>query len=129
MGTHKGFWFHTIGQRRGSGLSGGPWYVVSKDIQNNIVYLSRNYYSKDKSRDEFEVSNVNWINGACPEKDELFVKLRHGKNKYKASVAFTSDKKVFIKLHERDQGIAPGQFAVFYDGDVCLGGGVITKSL
>jgi hypothetical protein len=46
QGEHKGFWFHTIGQRQGLGLSGGPWYVQSKDTDNNIVYITRNYHTQ-----------------------------------------------------------------------------------
>ena len=45
LGNHKGFWYHTIGQRQGSGLAGGPWYVMAKDPVKNIVYFSRNYYA------------------------------------------------------------------------------------
>ena len=43
IGTHKGYWFHTIGQRKGLGLSGGPWFVIRKDIDENIIYVSRGY--------------------------------------------------------------------------------------
>ena len=43
VGTHRGYWFHTIGQRKGLGLSGGPWFVVKKDIEENTIYVSRGY--------------------------------------------------------------------------------------
>jgi len=128
LGEHKGFWFHTIGQRRGSGLSGGPWYVVAKDPEKNIVYISKQYYSQEKSRDMFEVEKINWISGQRPTKNKLQVKMRHGKKRYDCQVTFISGDVVQVKLAERDQGIAPGQFAVFYDGQICLGGGVIKKS-
>ena len=129
LGQHKGFWFHTIGQRRGSGLPGGPWYVVSKDTAKNIVYISKDYYSEDKLRDTFEVSKMNWISDTVPSNTDLQVKVRHGKKRYNAKVEFIDNSSVKVKLACRDQGIAPGQFAVFYDSDTCLGGGVITKSL
>jgi len=129
LGEHKGFWFHTIGQRRGSGLSGGPWYVVDKDTQKNIVYVSKQYYSQDKVRDTFEVEKINWISGQKPKKSYLQVKMRHGKKRYNCRIAFTADDLVQVQLDERDQGIAPGQFAVFYDGNICLGGGVIKKTV
>jgi len=135
LGEHKGFWFHTIGQRRGSGLSGGPWYVVAKTPEENIVYVSKNYYAQDKIRDSFEVKKVNWILGQAPDNNNLEVKMRHGKKRYNCTLEFlantseTNGDTLRVKLAESDQGIAPGQFAVFYDGDICLGGGVIKKSI
>lgn len=125
VGTHKGYWFYTLGQRQGLGLPGGPWYVVDKDINTNKVYISRNYYSQEKKRDSFSVGNCNWIANAKPEKSELGIKIRHGKTITPARVTINTDNTVSVKLAERDQGIAPGQFAVFYDGDRCLGSGII----
>lgn len=125
LGEHNGFWFHTIGQRRGSGLAGGPWYVVDKDVDKNIVYLSKNYYSPDKVRNTFEVEKVNWISGFAPEQKNLQIKMRHGKNRFECEISFLENGNLIVKLDNSDQGIASGQFAVFYDVDVCLGGGVI----
>ncbi len=124
VGSHNGYWFYTLGQRQGLGLAGGPWYVVSKDIEKNIVSISRNYYAQDKPRDSFSVGNCNWITGLKPEKNELGVKIRHGKVITLAKVTFDGEV-IAVKLSERDQGIAPGQFATFYDGDRCLGSGII----
>jgi tRNA (5-methylaminomethyl-2-thiouridylate)-methyltransferase len=126
LGTHKGFWFHTIGQRQGSGLAGGPWYVVAKDTAANKVFISRNYYSEDKKRDTFIVSNCNWLSGTPPTKTNLQVKLRHGKNIYNCTVVAIDDSRWQVCLAQDDQGIAPGQFAVFYDGEQCLGAGIIS---
>jgi tRNA-specific 2-thiouridylase len=127
MGAHKGFWFYTIGQRQGLGLAGGPWYVVSKNIANNIVYISRNYYAVDKSRDEFDITQCNWGSGIRPEEgQDIMIKLRHGPQAVACSVRWLSSDRARIKLSVRDQGIAAGQFAVFYQNNVCLGSGVIT---
>lgn len=128
MGAHQGFWFYTLGQRQGLGLAGGPWYVVNKDSKNNIVYISRNYYAPDKERNQFDVAQFNWISGERPTTDKLFVKLRHGQHKHEACVDFAHSDKAHIMLNEHDQGIAPGQFAVFYEGNRCLGGGIIQLS-
>ena len=129
LGEHRGFWYYTIGQRQGSGLAGGPWYVVAKDPQKNHVYLSRNYYSHDKKRDTFEVANCNWLEGTVPAKSDLQVKLRHGKQLHDCQVDLHDDDTARIRLADRDQGIAPGQFAVLYDNDRCLGSGVIARML
>jgi len=129
LGEHKGFWYHTIGQRQGSGLAGGPWYVVEKDCEKNRVFVSRDYYSVDKKRISFQISGCNWIEGKRPDKEKLQLKMRHGKKIYECAIGFLSDDRAEITLAERDQGIAPGQFAVLYDGEQCLGSGVITKKL
>ncbi|MBP9727990.1 MAG: tRNA 2-thiouridine(34) synthase MnmA [Candidatus Moranbacteria bacterium] len=125
LGAHDGFWYFTVGQRRGIKLSGGPWFVVKKDTQTNEVYISHGAHHELLARDRFEVSAVNWIAGTRPEKTDLLVKIRHGAKRYEASVAYMDDGGVEIVLKEKDPGLASGQFAVFYDGKVCLGGGVI----
>lgn len=123
-GVHKGYYFYTIGQRSGLGLSHGPWYVVKKDVKNNIVYISKE--NKDeRSKDTFEVGKFNWITGIKPGKKSLQVKIRHGANFYYCELNFNNDETAEVKLSKPDQGIAPGQFAVFYDDQYCLGGGVI----
>ncbi len=126
LGEHKGFWYHTIGQRQGSGLSGGPWYVAAKDPDKNIVYFSRNYFDQNKKRDTLTVSDINWFAGKAPEKTDLSVKLRHGPNFHACTIETIDEKTLLVNLAENDQGIAPGQIAAFYDGDVCLGAGIIS---
>ena len=128
MGTHNGFWFYTIGQRQGLGLAGGPWYVVAKNPATNTVYISRSYHADDKNRDSFMVHKMHWILGAAPAKTVLDVKLRHGAYKHACTLTHTDDGRIFVQLASRDQGIAAGQFAVFYDGDECLGAGIIEQS-
>ncbi len=125
VGTHKGYWFFTVGQRKGIGLSGGPWFVVKKDLEKNQVYVSRTYHESDKIRNACTVGSMNWIAGKPSEKTELSVKFRHGPDQYSAKVEPLKDNNYQITIEENDQGMAPGQFAVLYDGKICLGGGVI----
>ena len=126
MGKHPGYYFYTIGQRSGLKLGGGPWFVVGKDVKKNIVYISRENKAV-RERDEFNVGKFNWISGNPPQTEKLKVKLRHGIHVYDYVVVWMNDSKANVKLDKPDKGIAPGQFAVFYDGDVCLGGGVILQ--
>lgn len=127
LGTHRGFWFHTIGQRKGLGLSGGPWYVVTKDVEKNIVYISRSYHAPEKERRIFKVERLHWISGQAPAGHGLAVKLRHGPEKHLCSIELLQESNTAtVTLQESDQGIAPGQFAVFYNDEVCLGCGVIS---
>lgn len=124
VGQHNGYYFYTIGQRSGLKLSGGPWFVVGKDVKQNIVYVSHeNNLLREKS--EFSVGKFNWISGSKPGKENLQVKIRHGTKKIGCSINFIDKDTALIKMSEPDSGIAPGQFAVFYDYALCLGGGVI----
>ncbi len=125
LGEHEGSWYYTIGQRRGVKLSDGPWFVMEKDAKKNAVYISNHYFAPDKKRDTFTVSDFNWISGQRPEKSNLQTKVRHGKHLYNCDVKFLDNNTATVKLDASDQGLAPGQFAVFYDGDVCLGCGII----
>ena len=126
MGTHDGFWFYTIGQRQGLGLGGGPWYVVAKDTDKNIVSISRNYYDAEKRRDSFGIEKIHWLSDEFQGKKNLLVKLRHGAQKYECTITYDEQHKAFVQISGQDQGIAAGQYAVFYDGDVCVGSGVMT---
>ena len=126
-GHHNGFWFYTIGQRRGIGLPHGPWYVVDKDTGNNIVYISRNYYADDKKRDTFDIIQCNWISGAEPADGQVRVKLRHGPDIHDGTLTRVDDDRYRITLSNRDQGIAPGQYAVCYRGHECIGAGMMTR--
>ena len=125
MGTHGGFWFYTIGQRQGIGLHDGPWYVVKKDPEKNIVYISNSYHSEDKIRKSVTVDNILWNNE--PYEGELLVKLRHGEQIHKAHLTLLENNNAYITLEERDQGLAPGQFAVFYLNKKIIGSGTIKE--
>lgn len=121
VGTHDGFYYYTVGQRKGIGLAGGPWYVVKKDCPKNLVYIS-NQYHQEKSRNTLTVADFNWFAGHPPATQEnLKVKLRHGPHLYGCTLNDDT-----IKLDQDDQGIAAGQFAVFYQEEICLGSAVIT---
>jgi len=124
IGRHRGYYFYTIGQRSGLGLSGGPWYVVNKDVANNIIFISRQN-TQELSKNKFSVGKFNWIAGEQPLKENLKIKIRHGAHFYKCKLNIVNENKAVVELEGSDRGIAPGQFAVFYDEDVCLGGGVI----
>lgn len=124
LGTHKGYYFYTIGQRSGLRLSGGPWFVVGKNVDQNIIYVSRGD-QLIREKEEFTVGKFNWISGSRPNKESLKVKIRHGAKKYNCKIIFIDNDSAAVKIDLADSGIAPGQFAVFYDNDLCLGGGVI----
>lgn len=123
-GEHNGYYFYTIGQRSGLGLSGGPWYVVKKDVKDNLVYISRENII-GKSRNSFEAGKFNWIKEKPIENSNIQVKIRHGAGIFNCNVKYTDEETALVTLDRSDKGIAPGQFAVFYEGDYCLGGSTI----
>ena len=123
-GEHPGYWFYTIGQRHGLRLGGGPWYVTAKDVANNIVYIAHGSAPTRTGRRELIAEQIHWIAGA-PEHGALHVKLRHGPALIPCQVQMFAPDHAHVALSTPDPGIAPGQHAVFYDGDICLGGGVI----
>ncbi|CAA0815284.1 GTP-binding family protein [Striga hermonthica] len=134
LGTHKGFWFYTIGQRQGLRLPGGPWYVVEKDVENNVVFVSRNYFSVDKKRRVFRVGSLRWLNGAPPgQTTKIQCKVRHGPDFYTCELSLeevdaNGHNIGVVRLSKDDQGLAAGQFAAFYQDSTCLGSGVILES-
>lgn len=125
LGTHQGFWYFTIGQREGIRLSGGPWYVVQKDPATNRVFISHADQREERSQDQFSVKNLNWLNEKPADGATLSVKLRHGPKEIPCKVYWLNQATLEVRLTEKDSGIAAGQYAVFYDGEYCLGGGMI----
>ncbi len=130
VGLHKGLHLVTLGQRKGLNLGGrtgedGRWFVVGKDGDKNQVIVSHGSEDLLFSR-EFEISNVNFINGAPNGSFRCLVKTRYRAALKWASVDFDG-KIAKIKLDEKERAITKGQYAVMYLDDICLGGGEITK--
>jgi len=122
IGTHRGHWLFTIGQRRGIGLSGGPFYVSGKDAEENRILVRR---GSPRPASRFRVGDFHWI-GAPPASipERLTVKVRHGPALVPAALRAPEApgaEGAELVLEHPDDGVAPGQFAVFYDGPRCLG--------
>ena len=125
LGYHEGVVFYTIGQRHGLYLNGAkgevndglPYYVVKKDVENNVVYVSKNLNSEGLWTDELELRDV-FIRNQM--KKDVLVRLRH--RAPLTSATFDGEVLKFVQKVKRP---ASGQSAVLYDGEICLGGGVI----
>lgn len=132
LGQHRGFWFHTIGQRKGLGLSGGPWYVVKKNPEENIIYVSNGYDTEQQYGRTLHLDEMHWITTdpwpAQCDRVEITFKNRHMPEFLNGSLTRISDREYLIESDRKVQGIAPGQFAVVYDRDsrICYGSGIIT---
>ena len=130
LGTHHGYWFHTIGQRKGLGLSGGPWFVVRKDVEENVVYVSRGYDTDKQYGNQFLLHDFHFItaNPWANVKGEIPVtfKIRHTPEFIRGQLLQEgSDYRLVSQC--KLQGIAPGQFGVIYDeaSRLCIGSGEI----
>lgn len=148
IGTHKGYWFYTIGQRKGLGMSGGPWYVVKKNVRDNVIYVSNGFDTHKQYGREIRVEEMHWItespfhevlaakeetSESVPESGtavtiEIAFKTRHSPEFYHGTISRMADGSCIIQSDSDVQGIAPGQFAIVYSPDkrLCLGSGMIS---
>jgi len=128
LGRHKGYWFHTVGQRKGLGLSGGPWYVIRKDVDANIVWASKGFDTETQYGREFSMRDFHFITEDSWENAEqdITFKIRHTPEFSKGRIIKTPEG-YRVLSEDKLQGIAPGQFGVVYDADskYCIGSGEI----
>ena len=130
VGTHNGYWFHTIGQRKGLGLSGGPCFVVRKDMERNIIYVSNGYDPATQYGKTVEMQGFHFITediwGEFSDAKEITFKIRHTPEFTRGRI-FRTGEQYRIESDTKIQGIASGQFAVVYDREsrLCIGSGVI----
>ena len=123
IGEHRGYWFHTIGQRKGLGLSGGPWYVVAKDVAHNVLYASRGYDPKTQYGTIIETEEMHWLTvdpwlwTETPSDSPLEVafKIRHTPDFTAGRLERLPSGGYQLVSSEPIQGIAAGQFATIYD--------------
>jgi tRNA-specific 2-thiouridylase len=126
LGHREGIEFYTIGQRKGLGISSPqPLYVIELDPENNRVVVGDDSLLE---RDEFTVDRCNWISfDAPPEHFEATVKIRYNHPGTMATVSQLENGKARVKLHLPQRALTPGQAAVFYQEDLVVGGGWITR--
>ena len=136
VGEHPGIQFYTLGQRQGLGVGGvrgagdEPWYVVRKDIQTNTLVVAQGHDHPLLFSRELIASNLHWIN-ECPPAVPYACRA---KTRYRQSdqecelVSITADDELTVRFKKPQRAVTPGQYVVFYDGEVCLGGGVIDSS-
>ena len=134
LGEHIGLMYYTIGQRRGLGIGGqagddgSRWFVIEKDLKNNILYVAHGAEDRLYSKGLI-MKECNWIPTPPKEKDfECTAKFRYRQPEQKCTVHIKDDH-IQVDFAEKQRAITEGQFAVFYDGDKCLGGGVIEKAI
>ncbi|MEK9153733.1 MAG: tRNA 2-thiouridine(34) synthase MnmA [Patescibacteria group bacterium] len=126
IGQHNGLWFYTIGQRKGIGLSGGPWFVVDKDIKKNALIVSQD--ENDLLSKELTAQKVNWLSGGEPANlQNMQAKIRYGaKPAQIKTMRKIGPNKYKIIFTQPQRAITPGQSVALYKGQELLGGGVIS---
>ncbi len=127
-GTHDGLMYYTIGQRHGLGIGGDgePWFVVGKNLEENILYVGQGFHNDLLYSHELTASDVSWVSPGKPSEDFICTaKFRYRQPDREVTVVPQQDGTAVVKFKEPQRAITPGQAVVFYDGDVCLGGGTI----
>lgn len=139
VGEHLGLSFYTLGQRKGIGIGGiksyqntdgssDAWYVARKDIQNNTLYIVQGHDHPWLLSARLEAAQASWISGTAPAEGQYSAKTRYRQADVPCVLQDTRDAHFALSFPEAQWAVTPGQSAVLYDGDICLGGGMIASS-
>ncbi|RST73912.1 tRNA 2-thiouridine(34) synthase MnmA [Siminovitchia acidinfaciens] len=130
VGTHDGLMYYTIGQRHGLGIGGAgdPWFVVGKNLERNVLYVEQGFNHPSLYSDSIRAIQVNWVSDK--EKQPEFTctaKFRYRQPDEEVTVKLLPGNEAEVVFARPVRAVTPGQAVVFYDGEVCLGGGTIDK--
>jgi len=132
VGRHEGLAFYTLGQRQGLGIGGlrdfadEPWYVLHKDVGENVLYVGQGHDHPWLHATRLIAGQLSWVSGAAPRAgDRLTAKVRYRQVDQPCQVMEADDGRLLLEFEAPQRAVTPGQSVVLYDGDVCLGGGII----
>ncbi len=135
LGQHDGLMFYTLGQRGGLNIGGKkgyeekPWYVLKKDMSSNTLMIGQNQNHPRLMSNNLICNNLHWINKNVTNKFQCNSKIRYRQNDQECMISPLSDNTAKVNFINPQRAITPGQSIVFYDNDVCLGGGIISDAL
>lgn len=132
IGEHEGLYFYTEGQRKGIriGGSGLPYYVVRKDIENNRLIVAKGAHHPSLYSSNIYASFAHWIAGASPEFPlKCKAKIRYRQKEFECKIQSVSENSLIVNFLEPQRAATQGQSIVFYDGDQCIGGGIIQERI
>ena len=129
VGHHDGLMYYTLGQRRGLGIGGGGngerWFVVEKDVKNNRLIVSQGEDMDRLYTPCADADEATWLSGEAPGAElSCMVRLRHRQPLQKARI-FVDGSRVHMEFEQRQRAVTPGQSAVFYADQECIGGAII----
>lgn len=134
LGKHLGLMYYTIGQRKGLGIggtkqgNGAPWYVIKKDIKNNILIVDQDRNFKFLKSTGLILKKIHWINLEISKKNIFCtIRTRYRQKETKCMIDISDVNKIIVKFSNPIIAVTPGQSAVFYNKEICLGGGIIQK--
>ncbi|MEQ1739370.1 MAG: tRNA 2-thiouridine(34) synthase MnmA [Methyloglobulus sp.] len=132
IGTHQGLMYYTLGQRQGLGIGGvkdapdEPWYVLDKDLENNILVVGQGHDHPLMLHNTLEASRLDWCNNKpLTETIECTAKTRYRQEDQPCCLEPLGDDRCRAVFHQPQRAITPGQSVVFYQSEICLGGGII----
>ncbi len=134
LGRHQGLMYYTLGQRQGlqiggqAGAAESPWYVCGKDLRRNVLRVVQGHDHSALLSDTLTAGQLQWVAGEPPAgRFECAAKVRYRQTDQRCEVTVLEDGRVNVTFTTPQRAVTPGQYAVFYDGDECLGGGVIEE--
>ncbi|WP_345776907.1 tRNA 2-thiouridine(34) synthase MnmA [Dokdonella sp.] len=134
VGEHPGVFYFTLGQRSGLGIGGRrgsegePWYVVGKDVADNVLYVAQGNANDWLQSHTLDAAELTWIAGAAPAAEFRCTAMTRYRQADQACRVEVDGERCRVHFDDAQRAVTPGQSVVFYDGDVCLGGGVIERS-
>ncbi|PYZ95298.1 tRNA 2-thiouridine(34) synthase MnmA [Salipaludibacillus keqinensis] len=127
-GKHDGLMYYTLGQRQGLGIGGAgePWFVVGKDLKKNVLLVGQGFHHPALYSEGLVAEGLNWVSGNAPKESfTCTAKFRYRQQDHGVKVEPLESGHVKVWFDEPERAVTPGQSVVFYDGDICLGGGTI----
>lgn len=135
IGEHMGLMYYTLGQRQGLGIGGladypeDPWYVAGKDLERNVLIVVQGKHHERLYSDVLVTEPMDWVAGDPPASAaRLTAKTRYRQADVGCHMRTTTDGGVEVTFDEAQRAVTPGQSLVLYDGEICLGGGVIRET-